>query len=126
MVPPRKRWSLSMTESLTNPKRIQSTVHYARSMGACRIPIIQGTARNIIWTVLLKGLCRESMKCNPYIGSTLCKHNTSLMQLSAKTTKLEKSNRKLKIMNKRCTRNCDSDSNNSDHPQVMGAVTLGN
>ncbi len=36
----KKRWSLSMTKSLRKPERKQSTVRYARSMGACRIPII--------------------------------------------------------------------------------------
>ncbi len=52
VIPPRKGWSLSATGSPRSPARKQSTVHYARSMGACRTPSTQVTARNTIRMVL--------------------------------------------------------------------------
>ena len=90
VVPPRKRWSLSMTKSLRNPERMQITAHYARSMGTCRIPIIQGTA-----------------------------------QLSAKITRLEKSNKKLKHTKKRASVIVTVTATTPICPEIMGPVALG-
>jgi hypothetical protein len=66
----RNGWSLSTTESPRSPTRKRNTVPYARSMGACRIPIIQGTAISMKRTVLR----REPSQGN---SAQQCKRNTS-------------------------------------------------
>ena len=53
----------------------------------------------------------KSKQCNRNVP---CKHNTSYAQLSVKIAKLEKSNKKLKVVNKKCKCSHDSDSNDSN------------
>ena len=63
---------------------------------------------------LKKAFAGKSTQRNLHKSNAPRKHNTSYEQLSAKIAKLEKSNMKLKCMNKKCKHNHDSDSNNSD------------
>ena len=51
---------------------------------------------------------------NPCNRNAPCESNNSYVQLSAKITKLEKSNKKLKRVNKKRKRDRDSDSDDSD------------
>ena len=60
-----------------------------------------------------KAFAGKGTQRNPCNGSVLRKHNTSYVQLFANIAKLEKSNRKLKRMNKKRKHDCDSDSNDS-------------
>jgi hypothetical protein len=50
---PKKSRNLT-TESPRSPARMQSTAHYAGSMGACRTPTIRATARSITRMILRK------------------------------------------------------------------------
>ena len=65
------------------------------------------------------------MQCNPDNRNVPCEHNTSYAQLSAKFTKLEKSNKKLKRANKKCKRSCDSDSDDYNSSQSEGSGSTG-
>jgi len=61
-----------------------------------------------------KAFAGKSTQRNPCNRNVPNEHNTSYVQLSAKITKLEKSNKKLKRENKQRKRNRDSDSDDSN------------
>jgi hypothetical protein len=76
------------------------------NMGDCRKYEKDGTPK--------KAFTGKSAQCNPCNRNASHEHNTSRMQLSMKIAKLDKSNKKLKCMNKKGKCDRDSDSNDSD------------
>jgi hypothetical protein len=62
----------------------------------------------------------------PCSNNMMHENNSAYMQLSAKITKLEKSNRKLKHASKRHKRNRKSDCKDSNFPEGMSMVALQN
>ena len=91
---------------------------YARSMGAHSIPIVRGIAVSMRRTVLrrepLQGKMHSSAQRIPGNRNALREHDNSYVQLSVKIAKLEKSNKKLKRVNKKCKHDRDSDSDRDD------------
>ena len=61
-----------------------------------------------------KGFTGKNVQRNPCNECTSHEQNNNYVQLSAKNAKFEKSNRKLKCTIKKCKRNYDSDSDDSD------------
>ena len=114
MVPPINGWSLSMSGSQRRPPKKQSTVPYAIRMGVCRTPITPGTAASMRRTMLQRKPLQGSAHNATHATNVLHEYNTSYVQLSAKITKLEKSNKKLKHTNKKCKNDYDSNSDDSD------------
>ena len=80
--------------------------HNTHNTGECNKYEKDGTPR--------KSFAGMSAQHNLCSRNTLCKHNTSYAQLSAKIAKHEKSNKKLKCANKKRKRHRDSDSDDSD------------
>ena len=80
-----------MIEFPRSPARLQSTAHYARSMGVYRT--IQETARNIIWILLQKRFKGKNVQHIMPNECALHNQSTSYVQFSTKIAKLERSNK---------------------------------
>ena len=72
-----------------------------------------------------KAFAGKGAQQNQCSRNVLREQNNSYAQLSAKITKLEKSNKKLKCANKKCKHNCTSDSNDSDSSRSDGSGSTG-
>ena len=115
VVPPRKGWSLSATESPRSPARKQSTVSYARSMGVHRIPIIRGTAVSLTRTVLRREPSQGKACSSATHTEEMRRTSITIVTRSCpQSAKLEKSNKKLKRTNKKRKRDHNSDSDDSN------------
>ncbi len=126
VVPPRKGWSLSVTESQRNPVKVQSTVIYAKNMGV-RITPIHGWLQEIQFgRYSKKGFAGKNAQLPSCNERASCKQNASFAQLSVKIAKLEKSNKKLKHMKKKRKRKYVSDSNDLDSSWSDGSSSTGN
>ena len=110
----KKRMVSLVNKSPRSPTKKQSTVHYARSMGACKTPITLGTEEEQLGWYSGKGFTGKNAQRNSRNGSVLHDQKTSYVQLSTKIAKLEMSNKKLKNASKKRKRDYDSDSNDSD------------
>ena len=112
---------------------MQSTAHYARSMGDggahnthntsdCKKYNSDGTPK--------KGFAGKSAQRNTRNESAQGEQKSNYAQLSAKIAKLERSNKKLKRANKKRKRDrasviATATATTPTHPDVMGPVALG-
>jgi len=74
------------------------------NMGECRKYEKEGTPK--------MDFAGKSMQCNPRNRNVPHEHNTCYAQLSMKIAKLDKTNKKLKLANKK--RKCDTNSDSND------------
>ena len=122
-VPPRRGWSLSATGSQRSPAKMQSTVHYARSMGARTTPIIQVTARNITRMVLRKrALPGKTCSATRAMKKHSVNRNVTMRSCQQRSPNLRNLTRNSSVQIKSAGVTATA---TPTHPEVMGLVALG-
>ncbi len=127
VVPPRKGWSLSATESQRNPVKVQSTALYAKNMGARIAPITRVTERNSIRTVLQKKALQGRMRSTLHATNV---HHASRIQAMQSCLRRSQSLKNLirnsSAQTKRASMVTTVTETTPTHLGMMGLVALGN
>ncbi len=128
VVPPRNGWSLSATESQKNPTRKQSTVPYARSMGAHRIPIIRGTAVSMRRTVLQREPSQGRARSRATRATETRRASITIVTRSCprRSQNLRDLTRSSSAQTRSASATATVTAMTPTPPEVMGPVALGN